>query len=115
MRETQGSCLEEMDEGWSRPPHGLDTRLVAAVERASAARSHRAAGLLNGYRLWGVVLERAQRGCDETLAEEASRQLLAAKVRLREFLSDGTTAVPASWRAHAPEQWRRLFGEAVPT
>ena len=115
MLETQGSCLEEMGDGWSRRSHWLDTRLVAAVERASAARSHRAAGLLNGYRLWGAVLERAQRGCDETLAEEASRQFLAAKVRLRAFLSDGPTAVPASWRARAPERWRRLFGEAVPT
>ena len=52
MREAQGSCLNETDGGFHRSSHGIDTRLIAAVERAAAARSHRAAGLLNGYRLW---------------------------------------------------------------
>jgi hypothetical protein len=111
MREAQGSCLDETDGGFHQSSRGIDTRLIAAVERAAAARSHRAAGLVNGYRLWGAVLERAHRVGNEALAEEAEREFLAAKVRLRRFLSEGITAVPPSWRRNAPDRLRRLFGE----
>jgi hypothetical protein len=111
MREAQGSCLNETDGGFQRSSHGIDTRLIAAVERAAAAQSHRAAGLLNGYRLWGAVLERARRAGSEALAEEAEREFLAAKVRLRRFLSEGLTAVPPSWRQNSPDRLRRLFGD----
>jgi hypothetical protein len=68
---------------------GLDTRLIAAVQRRAGASSHQAAGLLQAY-YYGVTLyRRLSAGPDAAAADEARRQVLAAKVRLRQFLVPG--------------------------
>lgn len=65
---------------------GLDTRLIAAVQRRAGASAHLAAGLLQSYYYIVTLYRRLRAGPDPAAAAEAGRQVLAAKVRLRQFL-----------------------------
>jgi len=69
------------------PLGGIDTRLVAAVQARAGARTHEAAGLLNGYYLWATILADDGPQHSDRLNGDAQRQFTAARVRLRQFLS----------------------------
>jgi hypothetical protein len=67
---------------------GLDTRLIAAVQRGAGARCHEAANLLYAYYLWtDVVRQMAAAGETGPDADDARQQVQNAKVRLRAFLT----------------------------
>ena len=65
----------------------LDTRLIAAVQAAAGAQCHEAANLLQAYYYSAEAYRCVGAAGNRGSADEALRLLLAAKVRLRDFLA----------------------------